>query len=96
MKRPDTLDLEVLIKIVNELDTASENSLIDVDDLLKVYLDPDSAAYMSVQRALRMENLKSRNKMPSFVPLAGMWLDGLLAGLKFNATKTTMEKTDEP
>ena len=89
MNKPQHKDRVILSKIVSENDNLSETT--EVDALLSEHLDSDSAAYVAIQRALRMLIQQGRATKDSNIsdiasdvgPLGAMWLDGLLAGIKF-------------
>jgi len=93
VNKPQHKDRVILSKIVSENDNLSETT--EVDALLSEHLDSDSAAYVAIQRALRMLIQQGRATQESKIseiafdvgPLGAMWMDGLLAGIKYQKGK---------
>lgn len=85
--RPTHPDFERLAAIVRYHDDHAYEAMGKFNDLIGQTIDPDTAAYMSLQRVVR-----AMAKLPIFGdPVAGasIWLDGFLAGSRFAAKPST-------
>lgn len=76
MARPEHADFERLRAIVNYLDDETLKRQRPAEELVGEVVDPDSATYMALQRALRMNQIAG---VP-VEPVATIWLEGLVAG----------------
>lgn len=77
--RPQHPDYWRLVDAVNYFDGESNEGGKELDEVLVGFVDPDSATYMAIQRALRVNRVTG---VPT-QPLASMWLDAFVAGVKF-------------
>ena len=81
--RPDHPDFWLLSQAVLDQDGQADVGQ-PVDDILARRIDPDSAVYMAMQRALRID--------PASQPqLAAAWIDGLLIGMAFQYLKAAQD-----
>lgn len=81
--RPDHPDFWLLSQAVLDQDGQAGTGQ-PVQDILARRIDPDSAVYMAMQRALRID--------PASQPrLATAWIDGLLAGMAFQHLKAAQD-----
>lgn len=79
--RPDHPDFARLRDLVNGLDEATERDGRLVVEVIAETLDEESATYMAIQRALR---LNQATGLP-VEALASIWLEGLIVGARFAA-----------
>jgi hypothetical protein len=86
--RPDHPDFWLLSQALIELDAQAVSGQ-KTEDIIGRYLDPGSACYMALQRALRASNGGARGSIPQ---LSGIWLDGLIAGMMVQGLKTAEQE----
>jgi hypothetical protein len=91
MPRPDHPDFWLLSQAIIAMD-AQARSGQGAEDIIGRYLDPDSVAYVAVQRAMRASDGRfgGRGSTPQ---LAGTWIDGLLAGMAVQGLKDQAKLT---
>lgn len=97
--RPEHADFEVLVQIVTEvlsqrIDTA-EDSNAEFEKVLAETIDPASASYMALQRALRSFGLASPQeivtRMDDLFRGCSLYLEGLIAGVEFERRRAAGE-----
>ena len=81
--RPDHPDFWLLSQAVLDQDGQADAGQ-PVDDILARRIDPDSAVYMAMQRALRIDPASQQQ-------LAAAWIDGLLIGMAFQYLKAAQD-----
>lgn len=89
-RRPEHEDFWLMAEVVQDLDSAADDGL----GLERLALaDPDSMAYMGIQRAMRIANPDpSRMAMDgrtarTVETIGAAWMDGFVAGMEFQRRK---------
>lgn len=88
MQRPDHPDFWLISQALIDVDALSQASG-DTEDsrtIMARYVDPDSGAYAATQRALAMVGPRDKELLAK---AATLWLDGFMAGIKYQHLKTS-------
>ena len=83
--RPDHPDFDRLSEVILELDAEAESAQVrDVGDIVATEADIASVSYMALQRAMRIDAyLFVHSRDIGKVELAAAWMEGLVAGIRF-------------
>lgn len=73
-------DMTILSEIILQIDGKTEDSDFDMGKFLAELADPESVAYVSFQRAMRMASQAGVQQPRLVAALATVWIDGFITG----------------
>ena len=75
-------ECESLCKIVSEHDAMADSGKT-AEEIVSLYYDMDSVAYVAMQRGIRAsQRFKIASMIKPDVAYASLWIDGFIAGMK--------------
>jgi hypothetical protein len=91
--RPPHPDFEVLASSVRDLDElVADNEDFDFNALIDYYVDPESLAYVAIQRSMRafgVRNLSELQEMAEYVQRgSALWTEAFLMGAEYMEEKS--------
>lgn len=87
--RPDHPDFWRLSEIILQIDAQADIPGTNID-IVKQSIDSPSATYMALQRALRIKQATGTEL--SLVYLSAAWLEGLVAGIRFEQRRLPKQR----
>lgn len=89
MERPESPDFDLLVEIVNKIDTEadSKGKGFDLGDYAGQFIDISSLSYMALQRAIRVLGLKSPQEVHQHLDIvmrvSAAYLEACVVGIQF-------------
>ena len=90
---PHHPDFDAISEAVVQADALADSGTVTVLDLIKEVADPDTATYFAVRRGAMVAKLTGSDAN-SVTPLAGAWLDGMVAGYRLRQAHEQKEAED--